>query len=77
MGFAVVRQVVSVHLNDQNGLKYDQDKVPVRLTCAALDQALILDDHHISKGWIRCQDHAYLLPEVAHKHLQNTAMFCV
>lgn len=77
MGFALsFDKLWSVHLNDQNGLKYDQDKAFGSANLRrAFDQALILDDHrYFEKGIVgldvkvmRTQQ-----PEVAHKHLQNS-----
>jgi xylose isomerase len=77
MGFALsFDKLWSVHLNDQNGLKYDQDKAFGSANLRrAFDQALILDDHrYFDKGLVgldvkvmRTQQ-----PEGAHKHLQNS-----
>ncbi len=77
MGFALsFDKLWSVHLNDQNGLKYDQDKAFGSANLRrAFDQALILDDHrYFERGLVgldvkvmRTQQ-----PEGAHKHLQNS-----
>jgi xylose isomerase len=77
MGFALsFDRLWSVHLNDQNGLKYDQDKAFGSANLRrAFDQALILDDHrYFEKGIVGLDVKAMRTqqPEVAHKHLQNS-----
>lgn len=77
MGFALsFDKLWSVHLNDQNGLKYDQDKAFGSANLRrAFDQALILDDHRFfEKGMVGLDVKAMRTQktEVAHKHLQNS-----
>ena len=77
MGFALsFDKLWSVHLNDQNGLKYDQDKAFGSANLRrAFDQALILDDHrYFEKGMVGLDVKAMRTQkdEVAHKHLQNS-----
>jgi xylose isomerase len=77
MGFALsFDKLWSVHLNDQNGLKYDQDKAFGSANLRrAFDQALILDEHrYFERGMVGLDVKAMRtqLPEVAHKHLQNS-----
>jgi len=66
----------SVHLNDQNGLKFDQDRSfgAVNLR-RAFDQVLVLDDHRYYKTGIVGLDVKALRTqkaEVAEKHLRNS-----
>lgn len=77
MGFALsFDKLWSVHLNDQNGLKFDQDKAFGSANLRrAFDQALILDDHRFfDKGMVGLDVKVMRTqaPEVAHKHLQNS-----
>ncbi len=77
MGFALsFGKLWSVHLNDQNGLKYDQDKAFGSANLRrAFDQALILDDHrYFETGMVGLDVKAMRTQkaEVAHKHLQNS-----
>ncbi len=77
MGFALAfNKLWSVHLNDQNGLKYDQDKAFGSANLRrAFDQALILDDHrYFERGMVGLDVKAMRTQkvEVAHKHLQNS-----
>ena len=78
MGFALAyKKLFTVHLNDQNGLKFDEDKsfgsVDLR---RAFNQVRILDQYDYGKGGefvgldvkaMRTQK-----PEVATKHLRNS-----
>ena len=64
----------SVHLNDQNGLKFDQDRSfgAVNLR-RAFDQVLVLDDHRFwgAAWWAGCK--AVRTPEAESlKHLSNS-----
>ena len=77
MGFALsFDKLWSVHLNDQNGLKYDQDKAFGSANLRrAFDQALILDDHrYFEKGLVGLDVKVMRTQksEGAHKHLQNS-----
>ena len=77
MGFALsFDKLWSVHLNDQNGLKYDQDKSFGSANLRrAFDQVLILDDHrYFEKGIVGLDVKVMRTQqsEVAHKHLQNS-----
>jgi xylose isomerase len=77
MGFALsFDKLWSVHLNDQNGLKYDQDKAFGSANLRrAFDQALILDDHrYFDKGLVGLDVKVMRTQasDGAHKHLQNS-----
>jgi xylose isomerase len=66
----------SVHLNDQNGLKFDQDRSfgAVNLR-RAFDQVLVLDNHrYYEKGIVGLDVKALRTQkaEVAEKHLRNS-----
>lgn len=66
----------SVHLNDQNGLKFDQDRAfgAVNLR-RAFDQVLVLDDHQFfNRGMVGLDVKAVRTQkaEVAEKHLRNS-----
>lgn len=77
MAFALAfDKLWSVHLNDQNSLKYDQDRsfgsVDLR---RALNQVLVLDDARFyEKGMVGLDVKAIRtqLPDVATKHLSNS-----
>jgi xylose isomerase len=77
MAFALAwDKLYSVHLNDQNGLKFDQDKafgaVDLR---RAFNQVRVLDDHHFyEKGVVGLDVKAVRTqpPEIATKHLRNS-----
>jgi len=78
MGFALAHNKLwTVHLNDQNGLKFDQDKafgsVDLR---RALNQVRILDKHDYGKNgeWVGLDVKAMRTQkdEVATKHLSNS-----
>lgn len=77
MAFALAfDKLWSVHLNDQNGLKFDQDRsfgsVDLR---RAFNQVLVLDDAKFyDKGMVGLDVKAIRtqLPEVATKHLSNS-----
>lgn len=78
MGYALAhKKLWSVHLNDQNGLKFDQDKtfgsVDLR---RALNQVRILDEHGFGKHgeWVGLDVKAMRSQkaEVACKHLANS-----
>jgi xylose isomerase len=78
MGFALsAGKLWTVHLNDQNGLKFDQDKtfgaVDLR---RALNQVRILDQHEYGKNgeWVGLDVKAMRTQkaEVATKHLRNS-----
>jgi len=78
MGFALAHNKLwTVHLNDQNGLKFDQDKafgsVDLR---RALNQVRVLDKHDYGKNgeWIGLDVKAMRTQkdEVATKHLSNS-----
>ncbi len=77
MAFALAfDKLWSVHLNDQNGLKYDQDRsfgsVDLR---RALNQVRVLDDHRFyNQGMVGLDVKALRTqnPEVATKHLRNS-----
>ncbi len=77
MAFALAfDKLWSVHLNDQNGLKFDQDRsfgsVDLR---RAFNQVLVLDDAKFyEKGMVGLDVKAIRtqLPEVATKHLSNS-----
>jgi len=77
MAFALAyNKLWSVHLNDQNGLKYDQDRAfgAVNLR-RAFDQVLVLDDHQFYKLGIVGLDVKAVRTqkaEVAEKHLINS-----
>jgi xylose isomerase len=69
----------SVHLNDQNGLKYDQDRSfgSVNLR-RAFDQVLVLDDHRFwERGMVGLDVKAMRTQkaDVADKHLANSLAF--
>ncbi|MBI5668084.1 MAG: TIM barrel protein [Chloroflexi bacterium] len=69
----------SVHLNDQNGLKYDQDRAfgAVNLR-RAFDQVLVLDDHrYYERGVVGLDVKAMRTQQadVAEKHLANSLQF--
>lgn len=77
MGFALsFDKLFSVHLNDQNGLKFDQDKSFGSANLRrAFDQVLVLEGQHYSaKGMVGLDVKAMRTqkPEVAHKHLRNS-----
>jgi xylose isomerase len=77
MGFALAfGKLLSVHLNDQNGLKFDEDKSFASTNLRrAFDQALVLDKHRYwEKGMVGLDVKAMRTqkPEVAHKHLSNS-----
>jgi len=78
MGFALAHNKLwTVHLNDQNGLKFDQDKafgsVDLR---RAFNQVRILDKHNYGKNgeWVGLDVKAMRTQkdEVATKHLSNS-----
>ena len=78
MGYAMAhKKLWSVHLNDQNGLKFDQDKsfgsVDLR---RALNQVRILDEHGFGNGgeWVGLDVKAMRTQkdDVACKHLSNS-----
>ena len=78
MGFALsFNKLWTVHLNDQNGLKFDQDKsfgsVDIR---RALNQVRILDKHDYGKNgeWVGLDVKAMRTQKdaVATKHLSNS-----
>jgi len=78
MGYALAHNKLwSVHLNDQNGLKFDQDKsfggVDLR---RALNQVRILDDHDFGNNgeWVGLDVKAMRTQkaDVACKHLSNS-----
>ena len=78
MGYALAhKKLWSVHLNDQNGLKFDQDKsfggVDLR---RALNQVRILDDHDFGNNgeWVGLDVKAMRTQkaDVACKHLSNS-----
>jgi xylose isomerase len=78
MGFALTfNKLWTVHLNDQNGLKFDQDKsfgsVDIR---RALNQVRILDKHDYGKNgdWVGLDVKAMRTQKdaVATKHLSNS-----
>ena len=78
MGFALsFNKLWTVHLNDQNGLKYDQDKafgsVDIR---RAFNQVRILDKHNYGKKgeWVGLDVKAMRTQKdnVATKHLSNS-----
>jgi xylose isomerase len=78
MGFALsFNKLWTVHLNDQNGLKFDQDKsfgsVDIR---RALNQVRILDKHDYGKNgeWVGLDVKAMRTQkdDVATKHLSNS-----
>lgn len=77
MGFALsFDKLYSVHLNDQNGLKFDEDKSFGSANLRrAFDQVLVLDDHRYFDHGIVGLDVKVMRTqrlEVAHKHLQNS-----
>jgi xylose isomerase len=78
MGYALAhKKLWTVHLNDQNGLKFDQDKsfgsVDLR---RAFNQVRILDKHDYGKNgeWVGLDVKAMRTQkdEVATKHLSNS-----
>ena len=78
MGFALAhKKLWSVHLNDQNGLKYDQDKsfgsVDIR---RAFNQVRILDKHDYGQNgeWVGLDVKAMRTQkaEAATRHLSNS-----
>jgi len=78
IGFALAcGKLFSVHLNDQNGLKFDEDKsfgsVDLR---RAFNQVRLLDEHDYGKGgeWVGLDVKALRTQkaEVATKHLSNS-----
>ena len=78
MGYALAfNKLWTVHLNDQNGLKFDQDKsfgsVDLR---RALNQVRILDKHNYGQNgeWVGLDVKAMRTQkdEVATKHLRNS-----
>jgi len=77
MAFALAYDKLwSVHLNDQNGLKFDQDRAfgSVNLR-RAFDQVLVLDNHRFyEKGVVGLDVKALRTQpaELAHKHLANS-----
>jgi len=80
MGFALAhKKLWTVHLNDQNGLKFDEDKsfgsVDLR---RALNQVRILDKHDYGKNgeWVGLDVKAMRTQkdETATKHLRNSRM---
>jgi len=81
MGFALThKKLWSVHLNDQNGLKYDQDRsfgsVDLR---RAFNQVRILDKHDYGRNgeWVGLDVKAIRTQkdDVATKHLRNSREF--
>ncbi len=77
MGFALAcNKLWSVHLNDQNGLKFDEDKAFGAANLRrAFNQVWVLDTHrYFEKGMVGLDVKAMRTqkPEVAHKHLQNS-----
>ncbi len=81
MGFALAhKKLWSVHLNDQNGLKYDQDRsfgsVDLR---RAFNQVRILDKHDYGRNgeWVGLDVKAIRTQkdDVATKHLRNSREF--
>ncbi|NDJ77788.1 MAG: TIM barrel protein [Chloroflexi bacterium] len=66
----------SVHLNDQNGLKFDQDRAFGMVNLRrAFDQVLVLDDYRFYERGIVGLDVKALrtqAPDVAEKHLVNS-----
>jgi xylose isomerase len=77
MAFALAfDKLLSVHLNDQNGLKFDQDRSfgSVNLR-RAFDQVLVLDDNkYYEKGMVGMDVKAVRTQpaEIATKHLRNS-----
>ena len=79
MAFALAfDKLYSVHLNDQNGLKFDQDRtfgaVDLR---RAFNQVMVLDDHQFfNKGMIGLDVKAMRTQpaELATKHLRNSML---
>jgi xylose isomerase len=77
MAFALAfDKLYSVHLNDQNGLKFDQDRtfgaVDLR---RAFNQVRVLDEHKFfEKGMVGLDVKAMRTQpaEIAHKHLGNS-----
>ncbi len=77
MGFALsFDKLFSVHLNDQNGLKFDEDKSFGSANLRrAFNQVLVLDSQrYFERGMVGLDVKAMRTqkPEVAHKHLQNS-----
>jgi xylose isomerase len=77
MGFALAfGKLLSVHLNDQNGLKFDEDKAFGSTNLRrAFDQACVLDTHRYwEKGMVGLDVKAMRTQkaEVAHKHLSSS-----
>lgn len=79
MGFALAfDKLWSVHLNDQNNLKFDEDKAFGSANLRrAFNQVMVLDQHRYwEKGMVGTDVKAMRTqkPEVAHKHLRNSRM---
>jgi xylose isomerase len=77
MAFALAfDKLYSVHLNDQNGLKYDQDRTFGAIDLRrAFNQVRVLDDHHFyEKGMVGLDVKAMRTQpaEIADKHLGNS-----
>ncbi len=78
MGYALAHtKLFSVHLNDQNGLKYDQDKVFGSVDLRrAFNQVRVLDAHGYGNdgAWVGLDVKAMRTQrdEVATKHLRNS-----
>ncbi len=77
MGFALsFDKLFSVHLNDQNGLKFDEDKSFGSANLRrAFNQVWVLDSQrYFERGMVGLDVKAMRTqkPEVAHKHLQNS-----
>jgi xylose isomerase len=77
MGFALsAGKLWSVHLNDQNGLKFDEDKAFGSANLRrAFNQVMVLDAHrYYDTGMVGMDVKAMRTqkPEVAYKHLQNS-----
>lgn len=79
MGFALAfDKLWSVHLNDQNNLKFDEDKAFGSANLRrAFNQVMVLDQHRYwEKGMVGTDVKAMRTQktEVAHKHLRNSRM---
>ncbi len=77
MGFALsFDKLFSVHLNDQNGLKFDEDKSFGSANLRrAFNQVWVLDSQrYFERGMVGLDVKAMRTqkPQVAHKHLQNS-----
>lgn len=77
MGFALsFGKLFSVHLNDQNGLKFDEDKSFGSANLRrAFNQVLVLDSQrYFERGMVGLDVKAMRTqkPEAAHKHLRNS-----